>query len=301
MPDSRWIVRREMIFMFKKIFTLLLIFTLAVTNISIVNAKKIKISKKSLKLEVGTKEKLSVRSSGRIKWKSSNKKVAVVNKKGVVKAKKPGKANITACKGKLKAVCKVRVISAEAKKTYVMSEDFGSTSEPQKTYASDIPAASPTPSPRPAIVEESPTEKPKVAVEVYSGTLDIYMSEAYLGDNPEELFPEVEIESITDFYKFCYENSLEDKGTNEDVLNDYKSKIGTYFIVEVKNGKNKDMFAISQLILKNEKVKKVDIGKTTIYVPIDEAPVYPAGYKKISVLSLAIISQNDSTFLHLIN
>lgn len=45
----------------------------------------------------------------KIKWSSSNKKVATVTKKGKVKGKKVGKATITAKVGKKKYKCKINV------------------------------------------------------------------------------------------------------------------------------------------------------------------------------------------------
>lgn len=80
-----------------------------VTN---VDAKaKPKLSKKKVTLTVGKKVKLKVKNAGKkkVKWKTSNKKVAKVNKKGVVKAKKAGKATITAKVGKKTLKCKVTV------------------------------------------------------------------------------------------------------------------------------------------------------------------------------------------------
>ena len=78
-------------------------------------------TKKTLK--TGKKFKLSVRRvwpsrvQGKIRFKSSNKKIATVNKKGVVKArKKAGKVKITVYYGKKKKVCKVKVRKAKKKK-----------------------------------------------------------------------------------------------------------------------------------------------------------------------------------------
>ena len=50
-----------------------------------------------------------ITSSDKVKFTSSNKKVATVNAKGVVKAKKAGKAKITVKSGKKKAVVTVKV------------------------------------------------------------------------------------------------------------------------------------------------------------------------------------------------
>lgn len=89
---------------------------------------KIKLNKKKLKLKKGKtyKLKVSVKATpksyakkARFTWKSSNKKVVSVSKKGKLKAKKKGKATITVrCKNnkKLKATCKVTVKAKKKKK-----------------------------------------------------------------------------------------------------------------------------------------------------------------------------------------
>ena len=53
--------------------------------------------------------------SGAVKWSSSNKKVATVNKNGLVKAKKKGSTVITAKAGKKKYKCKVTVKALKVK------------------------------------------------------------------------------------------------------------------------------------------------------------------------------------------
>lgn len=75
---------------------------------------KITINKKKKTLRVGKKYKLKVsfwpaRLHGKVKWKSSNKKIASVSKKGVVKARKKGKARIYATYGSMKKSCKIVV------------------------------------------------------------------------------------------------------------------------------------------------------------------------------------------------
>ena len=59
-------------------------------------SKSPKLSRASLTLTVGQSRKLSVSNAKNVKWTSSNKKVATVNKNGTVKAKKSGKETITA-------------------------------------------------------------------------------------------------------------------------------------------------------------------------------------------------------------
>ncbi|MBR1731699.1 MAG: Ig-like domain-containing protein, partial [Ruminococcus sp.] len=78
------------------------------------SAKKIALSKKSATLTVGKKLTLMLNNAtaSKVKWSTSNKKVATVTKKGVVKAKKKGKATVTAkYKGK-KYTCKITVKKA---------------------------------------------------------------------------------------------------------------------------------------------------------------------------------------------
>lgn len=78
-----------------------------------VKTTKVKVDKK-LTLKVKKKVKLKsvitpVTSQDKVKYKSSNTKVATVNAKGVVTAKKAGKAKITVQSGSKKAVCTVTV------------------------------------------------------------------------------------------------------------------------------------------------------------------------------------------------
>ena len=73
-------------------------------------AKKVKLSAKKITLTVGKSKKLTLKNARKkVKWSSSNKKVATVNKKGKVKALKKGTAKITAKHAGKKYVCKVIV------------------------------------------------------------------------------------------------------------------------------------------------------------------------------------------------
>lgn len=77
-------------------------------------AAKPKLSATKVTLKVGKTKKLKVKNAKKkkIKWTSSNKKVATVSKSGKIKAKKKGKATITAKVGKKKLKCKVTVKKA---------------------------------------------------------------------------------------------------------------------------------------------------------------------------------------------
>ena len=75
---------------------------------------KIKLSKKKKTLKVGKKYRLRVKASpsrivGNVKWYSSNKKIATVNKSGLVKAKRKGKVRVYASYGTLKKYCTISV------------------------------------------------------------------------------------------------------------------------------------------------------------------------------------------------
>ena len=85
-------------------------------------ATKPKLSKTKITMTVGQSKKLKVKGiskkrAKRIKWKSSKKKVVTVTKTGKIKARKAGKAVITAKVGKKKLKCKVTVKKKRKKST----------------------------------------------------------------------------------------------------------------------------------------------------------------------------------------
>ena len=88
----------------KKIFAVLVSVSLLfsavmVHSASVEAAKKISLSQKKLTLNVGGSKKLTLKNlpkNHKIKWSSSNKKVAAVSATGKVTAKKAGKADIIA-------------------------------------------------------------------------------------------------------------------------------------------------------------------------------------------------------------
>lgn len=86
----------------------------------LVTIGKIKLNKKKKTLRVGKKYKLRVtvwpKRIKNIKWRSSNKKIATVSKKGVVKAKRKGVVKIYASYGKLKKTCIIKVKKRKKKK-----------------------------------------------------------------------------------------------------------------------------------------------------------------------------------------
>ena len=153
MKKSRRIVTR--------LLSWLLVMTLVCTGvpISVNAAKKPKLNKTSVKLKVGKTVKLKVKNNKKkVKWSSANKKIATVNNKGLVKAKKKGKTRIIAKIKKKKLICKVTVQANNTGNSDGSAEDNnsddsnnnngdGSDSETQVTQ---------TPSEETAKPEESP-------------------------------------------------------------------------------------------------------------------------------------------------
>lgn len=97
---------------------LVLILTLGFSPVTNAEAKAApRLNYKKVTLVQGKKKKLKVKGTKRrVKWYSTKKSVATVNKKGVVKAKKKGKATIVAKVGKKKYHCKVTVKRKTSKK-----------------------------------------------------------------------------------------------------------------------------------------------------------------------------------------
>ncbi len=107
--------------------------------------KKIKLNKKNITIQVKKSFKLKVKHAkkkAKFTWKSKNKKIATVNKKGKVTAKKVGHTKVTCVvkqgKKKTKLTCKVKVIKRKVPQG------------PKEPIVSQVPAA-PTPAvPTPA-------------------------------------------------------------------------------------------------------------------------------------------------------
>lgn len=99
---------------------LVLVLTLGFSPVTNVEAKAApRLNYKKVTLVQGKKKRLKVRNlrSGRkVKWYSTKKSVATVNRKGIVKAKRKGKAYIVAKVGKKKYRCKVIIKKRVSKK-----------------------------------------------------------------------------------------------------------------------------------------------------------------------------------------
>ena len=114
--------KRSVISMLSIAITLCLLFSLLFPGRVVNAAPRVRLNKTSVTLAKGSKIKLKVTGTRKkATWKSSNKKIAKVNKKGVVKALHPGKCTITAKVRGKKLKCKITVDTAErinAKKLY---------------------------------------------------------------------------------------------------------------------------------------------------------------------------------------
>ena len=87
-------------------------------DVTVVHAAKVKLNKTKLTLYRKKTATLKVKGTKKkVKWSSSNKKVATVSKKGKVTAKKKGTATITARVGKKKYRCNVTVKNPTLSKT----------------------------------------------------------------------------------------------------------------------------------------------------------------------------------------
>lgn len=120
------------------LLVVLTVFCVSLFAIRFVNAKlndkKMKLNKKSVTLEVGDSQKLKVTNlpdNAKITWKSSEKSVAAISKKGMVKAKKKGKATVTCRisygrkKNQVKTLkCKITVTSKKKKSVVYMTKDI---------------------------------------------------------------------------------------------------------------------------------------------------------------------------------
>lgn len=99
---------------------LVLVLTLGFSPVTNVEAKAApRLNYKKVTLVQGKKKRLKVRNLRRgrkVKWYSTKKSVATVNRKGIVKAKRKGKAYIVAKVGKKKYRCKVIVKKRVSKK-----------------------------------------------------------------------------------------------------------------------------------------------------------------------------------------
>lgn len=163
----------------KKAFSLVLCMSMAVTLAAVSpetkaapKAKKITLNAKKQTLTVGEKFKLKVKkvkpagANKKVTWKTSNKKIVTVTKKGVVKAKAAGSAKVTAtskANKKVKAVCKITVKDSNTQQTQPTASVVPNPTQP--AAPTQQPDATPTKTPRPT---PTPFELPEDAMKDYA-------------------------------------------------------------------------------------------------------------------------------------
>lgn len=102
----------------KKLIVIFTVLCMLLASLPVQAASPV-ISKKAITLTVGKSTTLKVKNAkGKIKWKSSNSKIASVSKRGKVTGKKTGKAKITATVNKRNYNCTV-IVKADRKVTKV--------------------------------------------------------------------------------------------------------------------------------------------------------------------------------------
>lgn len=147
----------------KKITAFLLSFSIILSSFAFDEAimakkkTKVKLNKSKLSLYVGKKAKLKVKGTKKkVTWKTSKKKVVTVSTKGVLKAKKKGKATITAKVTGKKLKCKVTVkkkkkVTPKPTKKPVVVTSTPVPAKPTATVTSEmtpIPQVTATPTPK---------------------------------------------------------------------------------------------------------------------------------------------------------
>lgn len=121
-----------------------------------------KLNKGHLIMSQGKKQTLKVRGiSGKVTWKSSNKKIATVSQKGKVTAKKAGKAKIIAKIKSKKFICKITVKKGKP----AVTQNPTSTQKPIVTQNPTIATQTPVVTQKPITATQTPvaTQNPITA------------------------------------------------------------------------------------------------------------------------------------------
>ncbi len=228
--------------------------------------KPIKLNKKSMTLSEGKKAALKVKTKINTKWKSNNKKVATV-KKGIVTAKRAGKAKITAYKGNRKAVC--HVIVSKSMKTPSTLQTNAPTPDltpapsagpilPEPTLPEPTPELTQIPiptSPEPTFLEPRPSPPiPTLEDDFVPGVVMIGFYEPYLAPLTE-LFPELDMAEIRDTYKESYESCKDNPNTTQAVKDWTRERIGTTFMVKLTQETKESVLEAIDIITRNPLVK----------------------------------------------
>lgn len=196
----------------KKVLAVVLAFVLSLSLLPANNvsaaSKKVKLNKTKATVYVGKTVTLKLKNNKKkVKWSSSNKKVATVSKKGKVKGKKIGKAIITAKVGKKKYKCKITVKKNTTPKPTVKPTERATTKPVEQSTTKQEQESTTKP-------EEQPTTEPTEQT----------TTEPDIEENDEWTIEEVE--NGVRILEYC--------GTNSDIV--IPSEIQGKRVVEIASG-----------------------------------------------------------------
>lgn len=118
------------------VVVLVLVLSVVMMPATNVSAAKVKLNTKKVSIYVGGTYKLYVNNTKKkVKWSTSNKKVATVSAKGNIKGKKAGKATITAKVGSKKYKCQVTVKNVISANTKTVNINPGESKKVTITYS----------------------------------------------------------------------------------------------------------------------------------------------------------------------
>lgn len=134
--------------------------------------KKPAISCKKLTMKIGEKKKLRIKNTKKkVRWNSSNSKIASVNKTGLVRAKKEGSVKITALLNKQKFTCKITVLARESESPAASQQPASTVQptagQPTQPASTVLPTTEPpiqTVLPQPTSESPQPTQTPAATI-----------------------------------------------------------------------------------------------------------------------------------------
>ena len=150
---------------------LTLVLTLSMANglVFNVSAASPKLNKKKVTITVGKTVKLKVKKNKakkKVKWKSANKKIVKVTKKGKIKGIKPGKTVVTAKVGKKKLKCKVKVVAKkQTTKPTVKPTVPATTKAPVHTTQAPVTTKAPVQTTQAPVTTKAPVQTTKAPVQ----------------------------------------------------------------------------------------------------------------------------------------
>lgn len=252
---------------FIMVITMILTGILPVTgNITYAKAATVKISSKSITLEVGKSKKLNITGTkSKVTWKSSKKSVASVAGSGKVTAKSVGTATITGTVGGKKYTCKVRVTNY----------GYPTTTESIEGCNIDIPAdwmfyTSPVAAPSPDQVDKIFQFKLKPQEAGYGN--DILITTEKTGKNAPK-YEDVKDTMTDQLNLYIKKYEFNSHKVTDLVISDFKTDLGTVCHAKFKLTTDDGTYQMTiyrfyykKLLLTVEVSETSDIGLNTVAV-----------------------------------